>query len=178
MASIATTYARAFADVIFDLRLDPRTALLEVQSLAALVAESKDLREVWEAPSIPAVQKRAVLDAIVAREKISHPARNFVAVLIDHRRANFLAQIVQQLEQEIHQRLGIAEAQVTSARELADPERRSLESQVEQLTGKKVLARYTQDASILGGAIVRVGSTIYDGSVKGKLERMKEALSS
>ena len=178
MASIATTYARAFADVIFNLRLDPGAALQEAQSIAALVAESKNLRDVWEAPSIPAAQKRAVLDAIAARQNISRPARNFIAVLIDHRRINFLAPIVEQLAQEINQRLGINEAQVTTTRELGDTEQRSLEAQVERVTGKKVLARYNQDASILGGAIVRVGSTIYDGSVKGKLERIKQALSS
>jgi F-type H+-transporting ATPase subunit delta len=177
MANIANIYARAFADVIFHLRLDPRGTLQEVQSIAALVDESRELREVWEAPSIPAVQKRAVLDAIAARENISRPVRNFLAVLIDHRRVNFLAPVIEQLEQEINQRLGIADAQVTSARELGDAERRSLELQVGQLTGKTVQARYALDASILGGAIVRVGSTIYDGSVKGKLERMKAAIS-
>ena len=103
MASIATTYARAFADVIFNLRLDPGAALQEAQSIAALVAESKNLRDVWEAPSIPAAQKRAVLDAIAARQNISRPARNFIAVLIDHRRINFLAPIVEQLAREINQ---------------------------------------------------------------------------
>jgi len=178
MAGIAATYARAFADVIFNLRLDPQKALLEAQALAGLIAESRELREVWEAPSISGVQKRAVLDAIVAREKMSRPIRNFFAVLLDHRRIGFLAEIVQQLQQEINQRLGITEAQVTTARELDDPERRWLESEIERAIDIKVLARYTQDASILGGAVVRVGSTIYDGSVKGKLERMKEALSS
>jgi len=178
MAGIAATYARAFADVIFDLRLDPQPTWREVQTLAALLSESKVLREVWDAPAVPAQQKRAVLDAIAARDSISRPTRNFVAVLLDHRRVGYLSEIVQQLHQEINQRLGIIDAQVTSARELGDSERRSLESQIEQAVGKKVLARYQTDSSILGGAIVRVGSTIYDGSIKGKLERMREQLSS
>jgi F-type H+-transporting ATPase subunit delta len=178
MATVASTYARAFAEVIFDLRLNAATALQEVQSISNLVRESKQLREVWETPSIPAAEKRAVLDALATREGISGPVRNFLAVLIDHRRMNFLGPVVQQLEQEINQRLGITDAGVTSARELSEPERHSLEAEVERLTGKKVQARYALDASILGGAIVRVGSTIYDGSVKGKLERIKEALSS
>ncbi len=176
MASLTNTYARAFADVVFAQRLDAAKALQEVQSLAQLVAGSKELRAVWEAPSIPAEQKRGVLDAIVARQGISRPVRNFLAVLIDHRRVSLLELIVKQLEQEINQRLGFAEAEITSARELSGPERRELEAQVEQLTGKKVRARYVRDASILGGAIVKVGSTIYDGSVKGRLERMREQL--
>jgi len=101
-----------------------------------------------------------------------------IAVLIDHRRVPFLKPIVQQVEKEINQRLGFAEAQITSARELGDAEKRTLELRIEKVTGKKVRARYGQDASLLGGALVRVGSTIYDGSVKGQLEKIREAISS
>jgi len=177
MASVTLTYARAFADVIFDRRLEAAKALQQVKDFAAMYAESKDLREVWEAPSIPAEQKRKLLDAIVAREGGSREVRNFAAVLIDHRRIQFIGPIAGQLEREINQRLGVVEAQITSARELGAPEKQSLEGQVEKLTGKKVRARYVLDASVLGGAIVRVGSTIYDGSVKGSLERIREQLS-
>jgi F-type H+-transporting ATPase subunit delta len=178
MASVTNTYARAFADAVFDTKLDPAKVLREAQAITALVGESKELREVWENPSIPHEQKRAVLDAIVAREKISHTVRNFVAVLIDHRRTNFLAPVVKQFEIELDRRMGFAEAEITSARELADSERRTLEDQVQALTGKKVRARYARDTSLLGGAIVRIGSTIYDGSVKGQMERIREQLSS
>jgi len=178
MASVTNTYARAFADAVFDMHLDPAKTLREAQSIAELVAESKELREVWETPSITPEQKRAVLDAIVAREGTSPAVRNFVAVLIDHRRTNFLGAIVKQFELELDARMGFAEAQITSARELSDPERRALEAQVGKLTGKKVRARYSRDASLLGGVIVRLGSTIYDGSVAGQLERIREALSS
>jgi F-type H+-transporting ATPase subunit delta len=178
MASVISTYARAFADVVFDQRIDAGKALTEVQAIAQLVAASKPLREVWEAPAIPAEQKRGLLDAIVARDSISRPVRNFIAVVIDHRRIKFLQPIVQQLERELNQRMGFTEAQIISARELSETERRSLETQVEKLTSRKVRARYAQDRSLLGGAVVRVGSTIYDGSVRGRLERIRQAISS
>ena len=178
MPSVTSTYARAFADVVFDQRIDAGKALTEVQAIAQLVAASKPLREVWEAPSIPAEQKRGLLDAIVARERISRPVRNFIAVVIDHRRIKFLQSIVQQLERELNQRMGFTEAQIISARELSEPERRALETQVEKLTRRKVRARYAQDRSLLGGAVVRVGSTIYDGSVRGRLQRIRQAISS
>jgi F-type H+-transporting ATPase subunit delta len=176
MASVTNIYARAFADVIFDQKLDPGKTLQEAQSLVQLVASSKELREVWEAPSIPAVQKRGLLDAIVDREQVSRPLRNFMAVLIDHGRVGFLGPIVTQLERELNQRLGFAEAEIVSARELDEGERSALEAQVAKTTGKKVRARYTQDQSLLGGAVVKIGSTIYDGSVKGQLERIREQL--
>jgi F-type H+-transporting ATPase subunit delta len=176
MASVAKTYARAFADVVFENRLDSAKILLETRSLAGLVAHSKDLREVWEAPSIPAEQKRGVLDAIVAREGFSKPVRNFMAVLMDHHRMPFLDAIVQQFEEELNRRMGFAEAKITTSRELGHTERSVLEAQLERLTGKKIRAAYRQDPQLLGGAIVQIGSTIYDGSVAGQLERIREQI--
>jgi|SRR5579862_359229 F-type H+-transporting ATPase subunit delta len=177
-ASVTNAYARAFADAVFDLRLDPAKTLQETQSVAELVASSKELREVWGTPSIAAAQKRGVLDAIVGRIGISRAVRNFVAVLIDHQRINFLGPIVKQFEQEMNQRLGFIEAEITSAHELNPSDRSVLEARVEKLTGKKVRARYTDDVSLLGGAVIKVGSTIYDGSVKGQLDRIQQAISS
>jgi len=177
VASVASTYARAFADVVLAEHLDAARVLGGLRDISALMHESTDLRRVWENPAVPADQKRRLLDAIAKREGIERHVRNLVAVLIDHRRMHFLKQITAQLEKELDARLGFAEAQITSARELADAERRTLEAQIAKLTGKKVRARFGLDSSLLGGAVVRVGSTIYDGSVKGQLERIKVAIS-
>ena len=176
MASVARVYARAFADVVFEKRLDAARALQELRTMVALVEANPDLRKVWENPAITAEQKRGVLDAIIERERFSREVRNFIAVLIDHRRMHFFAAIVDQLGHELDARMGFAEAQITSSRDLSEAEKRSLEAKVERLTGKKVRARYTRDAAILGGAVVRVGSTIYDGSVLGQLDRIREQI--
>jgi F-type H+-transporting ATPase subunit delta len=178
MASVANTYARAFADVVLGAHLDADRSIAELRTIAQLLDESLDLRRVWENPAVPAEQKRRVLDVIAERDGISKQVRNLVAVLIDHRRIHFLEPIIAQLEKELDARLGFAEADITSARPLGDAEKREFEAQVGRLTGKKVRARYGQDAALLGGAVVRVGSTIYDGSVKGQLERLREAISS
>jgi F-type H+-transporting ATPase subunit delta len=178
MASVANTYARAFADVVFDPKLTSPKIGEDLREIESLLKESSDLRRVWENPAIPAEQKRHLLDAIVQREGIDRSVRNLIAVLIDHRRIQFLPQIVQQFEKEIDRRMGFVEAEITSVRALAAPEKQMLEGQVEKLTGKKVRAIFAQDGSLLGGVIVRIGSTIYDGSVKGRLEKIKEAISS
>jgi F-type H+-transporting ATPase subunit delta len=178
VASVASTYARAFADVALSAHLDADRAVGGLREIAGLLAESADLRRVWENPAVPAEQKRRLLDAIVQREGIERHARNLVAVLIDHRRVQFLGRIVEQLKKELDARMGFAEAHITSARELGDTEKRALEAQIEKATGKKVRAQFGLDASLLGGAVVRVGSTIYDGSVKGQLEKIREAISS
>src|ERR1700676_3718366 len=178
MASVASTYARAFADVVLSAHLDASRAVGGLHEIARLLAESADLRRVWENPAVPAEQKRNLLDAIVQREGIDRQVRNLVAVLIDHRRVQFLPRIVEQLEKELDTRLGFAEAQIFSARQLDEAERRALETQVEKTTGKKVRPRYALDSSLLGGAVIRVGSTIYGGLVKGPLERIREAITS
>jgi F-type H+-transporting ATPase subunit delta len=176
MATVINTYASAFADVVMDMHLDPSRTLDETRQIAVLVRDYKDLREVWDNPSIPVEQKRAVLDGIVQRTGISRPVRNFVAVLIDKGRIRLLSEIVAQFAQELNQRLGFADAEVITARQLVAGERAELEADLGRVTGKRVRARYEQDRSILGGAIARVGSTVYDGSVKGQLERIRQQL--
>jgi len=178
MASVASTYARAFADVVFSAHLDAARAMGGLRQIATLFSESVELRRVWENPAVPVEQKRKLLDVIVQRDGIERQVRNLIAVLIDHRRLPFLSRIVDQLEKELAARMGFAEAQISSARELGGAEKQSLEAQIAKTVGKKVRATYGLDPSLLGGAVVRIGSTIYDGSVKGQLERIKEAISS
>src|ERR1035437_8206174 len=178
MASVVGTYALAFADVVMKAsnQLDSARALQELHSVDALLKESDQLRRVLENPSIPGDRKRAVLDAITARLGTTRQVRNFIAVLTDNRRLPLFSEIVKQLEQELNERQGCAEAQVSSARQLSDPEKNMLEAEITKMTGKRVRARYQQDVTLLGGAVVQVGSTIYDGSVKGQLEKIREQL--
>jgi len=109
MASVANTYARAFADVVLGAHLDVNRAITELRTIAGLLNESSELRRVWENPAVPADQKRRVLDAIAARDGISKQVRNLIAVLIDHRRIHFLEPVIRQLEKELDARLGFAE---------------------------------------------------------------------
>ena len=178
MASVVGTYARAFADVVMTKSnlLDPARMLQELHGIEALLKESDPLRRVLENPSIPGNSKRAVLDAITPRLGTTRQVRNFVAIITDNRRLPLFSEILKQVEQELDDRQGFAEAQVSSARQLSDPEKQMLEVEIAKMTGKKVRARYAQDASLLGGAVVQVGSTIYDGSVKGQLEKIWEQL--
>ncbi len=176
MSAVTSRYARAFVDVVMHDRLDAGKIVQELRTIAANIHSSVELRRVWENPSIPAEQKRGLLDAIVTREAISRPVRNFTAVLIDHGRIRLLDEVIKDFERDLDARLGFAEAQITTVRDLNDGERGALEGQIEKLTGKKVRASYKRDSAILGGAVVQIGSTIYDGSVRGQLQRIREEL--
>jgi F-type H+-transporting ATPase subunit delta len=176
VAAIASRYARALVEVVLEQRLDAEIAREQLNSFAEAVRESVELRRVWESPAVTAEQKRAVLDAIVGQMGAFKAIRNLMAVIIDHRRIPMLDEIARHFAVELDAQLGFVEAQISSARQLSTEEKRELESQVERLTGKKVRAHYALDAGLLGGVMVRVGSTIYDGSIRGQLEKMKQEL--
>ena len=171
-------YARAFADVMVGKQLERSRTTEELAVFAGLVKNSRELRTIWRNPSVEGSQKREVLDWIVARVGASPMVRNFVAVLIDRHRIAQLPEVIEQLELELNKRMGLVEAEVTTARPLSDAEKRGLEARMERLTGKRVAAHYSTDASVLGGAVVRSGSTVYDGSLRRQLENLKEQLSS
>lgn len=177
MASVGSRYARAFADVVIELKLDPGKVREEMRTVVASVAESADLRRVWESPAIAREEKLKVLDALARQAGLESAVRNFLAVLIDHGRIPMLSSIAQLFEMELNQRLGFTGAEIASARELTAEERQELEACVAQMTGKKVRAHYVLDPTLLGGAVVRLGSTIYDGSLRGQLQRIKAQLS-
>jgi F-type H+-transporting ATPase subunit delta len=177
MAAVARRYARALVEVVLSDRIDPDTARQQLKAIVEAVHESDELRRVWESPAISAEQKRAVLDAIVKQIGAVKPIRNFIAVLIDHRRIPMLDDMMRQFEVELDTQLGFVQVEISSARPLSTEEKTELERRVESMTSKKVRARYASIPELLGGVMIRVGSTIYDGSVRGRLEKMRQELS-
>ena len=177
MAAVASRYARALADAIAKAKLDAPAAVAQLRSFADAFQASSQLREVWESPAIPVEQKHKVLDALAARAGVTaRPLRNFIAVLIDHRRIALLPEIAAQVELELNARGGRIDADIVSARELTPEQQATLLAEIARVTGKTVLPRYSTDRSLIGGVTVRVGSTIYDGSVRGQLQRIRRQL--
>lgn len=178
MAAVLGRYARAYAEVVVKHKHHIEKAVAEIEQMAVLMSSSRELRNLLANPAVSREQKLKLLDAIIARMDAGKLLRNFLAVLIDHRRIGNIGELVELFKQELDRRMGIAEAKVSSVRELTSAEKRSLEQELAEITGKTVRATYSQDASLLGGVMVRVGSTIYDGSVHGRLQRMRQELAS
>ena len=173
MAAVLGRYARAYAEVVVKHRHHIEKAVAELEQMAALMSSSRELRNLLANPAVSREQKLKLLDAIIARMDAAKLLRNFLAVLIDHRRIGDIGELVELFKQELDRRLGIADAKVSSVRELSSAEKKSLELQLAAITGKTVRATYSQDPGLLGGVLVRVGSTIYDGSVQGRLQKMR-----
>jgi F-type H+-transporting ATPase subunit delta len=177
VSAITNRYARVFADIILEQRLDRARTTADLALFAQLVRDSRDLRSIWQNPTVEPAQKIRVLDRIVARVEASKMVRNFMAVLIGRGRISSLAQIAQQVEMELNRRLGLVQARVTSAQPLSKLDRRALELRMREVTGKEVFAEYTTNPSLLAGAVVQVESTVYDGSLRRRLEKLRQQLS-
>jgi len=117
-----------------------------------------------------------VIEKIADRMGLAAAVRNLLWIIVDHRRTEMLRDIEAAFREELNARLNIAEAEVVSARSLSDAEKKELTSALEQRTGKKIEARFREDKSLLGGAMVRVGSTVFDGSVREQLARLRQQL--
>jgi F-type H+-transporting ATPase subunit delta len=176
MAEFAARYARALADVVEDRKLGVGQVQQQLEDFALTFAGSKDLQEVLLNPTLPVKKRVSILDAVNRKIGIGPKVRNFIAVLIEHERLDALNEILEQYRLEIARRLGISEVEVTTARPLHEEERAELESQVMGLAGTEIRATFLEDPSLIGGAIVRIGSKVYDGSIRGRLERLKDQL--
>ena len=178
MAAFVSRYARAFADVVADFKLDTASVEQQLKDFVATWDSSAVLREVFEDPSVPAVQKIAVIDQMKAKLGLAPQVRNLLAVLVDHNRIGALHEVVAEYHRQLQERLGIFQAEVVTARELKAADKTALLEHVSGLAKGKVNATFRIDPEILGGVVVRIGSTVYDGSVLGRVERLKEVLAS
>ena len=175
MRAIAQRYASALVEVAIEGKM-AETTKKELGEFLHLLQESADLRNFLASPSVPRTSKHEVIKKLVKRLGADETLRNFLFVITDNRRMQLLPEIHREFVSQLHDRLGIAEAQVLSAQELSEQERSELRKTLEHLTGKKVEAQYHLDPKLIGGAVVRIGSTVYNGSVREQLERMRQKL--
>ena len=175
MSAIVQRYAAALADVAIE-RKSAEQFRRELASFANMYEDSADLREFLDSPAIDRSAKHGVIEKLAPRIEIGEAIRNFIFILIDHRRTGLIDQFRTAFDEELKKREGIAQAAVISARELSDEEKRNLIGALERVTGKRIEAAYGLDPELVGGAVVRIGSTIYDGSVREQLNRLRTQL--
>jgi F-type H+-transporting ATPase subunit delta len=176
MSVLSLRYAHAFASVAAASHLDSSAVQQQLNDFSGTLAGSRELREVLMNPSIATEQKLKILDAIAARISMFPQVRNFLAVIMGHQRLAELDEILAEYYAVADEQSKMAEAEITSALPLNDQDRAELEAEVAKLAGGRVRANYRQDPTLLGGAVVRIGSTVYDGSIRAQLQRLKQRL--
>jgi F-type H+-transporting ATPase subunit delta len=177
LKSASLQYANALADVAVQQRAADKVAQ-ELSGFGALYAESAELRNFLSSPAVGADAKHRVIEKLLARVGGSKIVRNFLFVVMDHQRAHALPEIIAAFQEVIRQRQGITEAQISSAVELSKAQKAEMEFTLEKLTGKRVEAKFSLAPELLGGAVVRVGDTVYDGSLRSRLNELRARLTS
>jgi F-type H+-transporting ATPase subunit delta len=178
---LSTTLADHYADALAEVAVAQNSAAevrRELADFVALQAESPELRILLGSPAVTRANKLAVVEALVARLGAGKTLRNFLFVVLDHRRMALVPEIQLAFDAQLDKRRGVARAQVTSAGKLSDAEKAELRAVLAKLSGQQIEAEYSEDPGLIAGAVVRIGSKIYDGSVRTQLERLRTKLAS
>jgi F-type H+-transporting ATPase subunit delta len=169
-SAVVNRYANALADVVMGAAgMQPGDAAAQLRAFAQLVADTPNLRNALTSPSVSLARKRAVISRILELQGASRLVRNFLLVLSDHRRLDALTEMASAFETIIDERLGFARASIQSAEALRPEQQDAIMRKLAELTGKKVRPAYAVNPDLVGGVIVNIGSTVYDGSVRGQL---------
>ena len=172
---IANRYARALADVVAASG-DYRKVLKELEDFLGVYRDNPELKEVLASPAVAIAQKMKVLEAIGQRLGASPVTVNFLRVLLANYRMPLLEETVQAYRKIANDRMGIVQVTISSASDLSPAERESVAARFQGLTGKQVELEFRTDRELLGGILAQIGSTVYDGSVRGNLARIREEL--
>ena len=175
--AIVNRYASALVDVVTGPKgMDAPQASQHLRAFEGLMAESAELRNVLSSPAVAPARKRAVVKDLAGRLGVAGIVRNFLLVLTDHRRLAALAQVIDSFEILLDERLGFVRASLLTARELDERQKTALVDGLSRFTGKKVRARFAVETDLIGGVVAHIGSTLYDGSVRGQLNSLARRL--
>jgi F-type H+-transporting ATPase subunit delta len=172
LKNVTQQYAAALADVALEKR-QVEALKRELRAFVELLERSFELRNFLATPAVERDTKQAVIEKLAARLGASRELRNFLLIIVENRRTALLPAIAKEFETELLERLGVARAEITSARELTTQQKTDLGETLEVLTGRRIEPRYAVDPGLVGGVTVRIGSTIYDGSVRSQLARLE-----
>ena len=173
--TVARRYAGALADVVLKTG-ETDTVKNELKTWEQLIGANAELESAFRNPSIAQLNKENVLNGLLAKTKPTKTTANFLRVLLRNSRLTDLGEINKRFDSVLEERSGKIGAKITSARELSDAQKAELKSNLEKLTGKEVTLNFDINEEIIGGVVTRVGSTVYDGSVKTQLENLKAQL--
>lgn len=177
-SAVATRYAHALADVVTagGSPLPAEDAIAQLRAFEATLRSSPALQGALTTPAVPVARKRAVIGRIGKLLQAAQITRNFLYVLVDHGRIASLSEIIHSFELAVEERLGFARAEISSAGSLTEDQQVELRIRLEQVSGKRLRARYAVDRALIGGIVARIGSTVYNGSVSGRLESLEHRM--
>lgn len=173
--AIARRYAEALADVATE-RNQVKKIDDDVRVFAEMISSSRELHDIFASPIVSKTDKLRVLEALITRMRPDQMTANLLRTMLSHDRLHYLAEVYEQFRRAMNEREGLIVAEVTTAVEVARKEQDNLGRTLEQMTGKRVEFKFKTDPSLIGGVVTRIGSVVYDGSVRTQLQEIKQQL--
>ena len=173
--AVARRYATALADVVVE-RGEAQEVQSELLQWQAMISSSPLLQELLSNPTIALDQKQSALKALIARTNVRPTTANILQVLLKNQRLSDLAAINERFARVLDERAGVVSAQVSSARPLGADSKGLIEQNLRGITGHDVRVDFVVDETLIGGIVTRIGSTIYDGSIKNQLEELGKTI--
>lgn len=169
--AVANRYVTALADVVLEPEsgLTPEDTLDHLHGFADLLRESPDLAGVLRSPAVTPEDKQALLEAVFDRGGVPALIRNFLYIVVEHRRTVHFDLILAGFRAWLDEHRNRVEVEVRVAAEIGSDQEAAIEERFREITGKQVRASFTVDPALLGGSVVRIGSTLYDGSLRSTL---------
>lgn len=174
--TVARRYATALADAITGPE-EQRAVQHELSSWAEMVESNPQLQQVFADPTISYEPKRTVLQELIRRTKVRPSTANFLNLLLKNQRLTELSEIIKRFAKVVDERSGVVAVSVTTARAVSEDTKTDLQRRLGTITGKDVRLSFSTDEEIVGGMITRIGSTVYDGSIRNQLKQMEHDLS-
>ncbi len=176
--AIANRYVQALAEVVEKpgSPVEADAVPEQLESFASLLKDSAELRNVLSSPAVSAADKRGLIVRLGERLELAAPVVNFLSVVIDHRRMNLIGEMIGAFRQRLREQRGVVKIHVSSAHPLDEPRREKVLERFGQVTGMKVEADFATAPALWGGAVVRNGSLVFDGSLRAQLAALERVL--
>jgi F-type H+-transporting ATPase subunit delta len=175
LQTVARRYASALADVVVE-KKEEREVQQEVDQWASMIEENPGLKEVFANPTIAYDEKRKVLEELISRTRVRPTTASFLRVLLRNQRLSQLRDVAQRFAHVLDERGGLVSASVTTAKPIPEDLKNQVRETLMAATGRSVRVTFDTDETIIGGLVARIGSTIFDGSVHNRLERLSDEL--
>jgi len=172
---IARRYAVALADVVHE-KGEGEAVQHELNAWESMIGSSPLLKEVLSNPTIAYDRKKALLEELIRRSRVRDITANFLRVLLRNQRLTELDEVNRKFAEILDERSGLTSAIVTTARPISEDAKQALQQTLLQVTGKRVRLTFTHDEALIGGIVTRIGSTVYDGSVRNQLNEIEQKL--
>ena len=173
--AIARRYAEALADVAVA-RNQVEQIDDEVRTFVEMMRNSAELHDLFANPIVSKTDKARVLDVLIARARPGKMTANLLRTMLDHYRLHHLDVVYDQFRREINERKGRVLAEVTTAHTVGPSEQEKLSRELTAITGRQVEFEFKTDPEIIGGVVTRIGSVVYDGSIRTQLQEIKQRL--